>query len=186
MGRPGRARRSRTSYHVRIRYQILAFRTERISQYREMTAAFAKAGFVRDADDEPDPDEAENQNATRMRGVVPAKGLDRLVRQRHVRSVLAYPKGAKLPEKGGPRARRDAARLGLRPRGAAQAPRPDEQGVVRGIGFVEAFGYDHRGDTRLVGSVPADALDQLLGDPRKLKGADERAGPVPRPSAASR
>jgi hypothetical protein len=88
------------SYHVRIRYQIFAFRTERIRQYREMVGAFKKAGFERDSDEEIDADEAENQNSTRMRGVVPSKGLNRLVQQRHVRSVLAYPKDAKLPEKG--------------------------------------------------------------------------------------
>jgi hypothetical protein len=167
------------SYHVRIRYQIFAFRTERVLQFREMTKAFEQAGFVRDADDEPEADEVENQNATRMRGVVPAKGLDRLVRQRHVRSVLAYPKGTTLPEKGAPvRVELRLASgyvLDIQRKLHAQSAK-----ALAGVGFREAFGYDHRGYTRLVGGVPADALELLLADPRKIKGAKN----VPAPFSA--
>jgi hypothetical protein len=164
------------SYHVRIRYQIFAFRTERIRQFREMMDAFKKAGFERDADEEVDADEVENQKSTRMRGVVSPKGLERLLQQRHVRSVLAYPKDAKLPEKG------KRVRVEMR---LASGFIPDVQRklhlqtgkVLAGIGFVEGVGYDHRGFSRLVGSVPVEALEQLLADPRKFKGAGEESAP---------
>src|SRR5262249_17299067 len=36
--------------------------------------------------------------------------------------------------------------------------------VLKELGFREAVGYDDRGHTRLVGMVPVDQLDALLGD----------------------
>ena len=164
------------SYHVRIRYQIFARRTERIRQYREMAEFFEKAGFVRDSDEEVPEDEAENQAATRMRGVVPAKGLRALLQQRHVRSLVAYPKGAKLPEKG------SRVRVEIQ---LASGYTPEVQrrlhvqtsSVLGAVGFTEGVGYDHRASTRLVGSVPVESLDSLLADARAIKGADKEGAP---------
>src|SRR4051812_29617561 len=85
------------SYHVRIHYRLDAFRTERIRQYKQMPDFLGKGGSVRDADEDVADDEAENPRATRMRGVIPARGLRRILQQRHVRSLLAYPTDTKLP-----------------------------------------------------------------------------------------
>src|SRR5262245_59414953 len=87
------------AYNVVIRYQIRAFRNERIRQYREMTAAFKAAGFARDPDEDPG-DEAENPRANLMRGTLPARGVRRLLGQRHVGALLLWPEKSKLPEKG--------------------------------------------------------------------------------------
>src|SRR5439155_1572166 len=88
--------------------------------------------------------------------------------------VLLMPKGAELPEKDKrvrveisfdtnylPATQRDLARQ------AAAV-------LTKSAGFVEAVGYDNRGHSRLVGSVPAESLDKLLDEPSALKGADEQ------------
>src|SRR5262249_20890854 len=74
------------SYNVRIRYGIIAFRNERLKQYTEMLAAFKAAGFVRDKAEKVPEDEALEYKYTRMSGTVPAKGVAKLLRQRHVRT----------------------------------------------------------------------------------------------------
>src|SRR5262245_23126274 len=87
-------------YDVRIRYRIFAFRTERIRQYRQLRADLAAAGFERDPDEVVADNEADDPNASMMRGTVPASGVKRLLAQRHIRSLLLTPKGVKWPEKG--------------------------------------------------------------------------------------
>src|SRR5262245_19578234 len=71
------------TYNALIHYRILAFKSERIRQYREMLAAFKAAGFTRDPDEDPG-DEAENPKINRMRGTLLARGVRRLLAQRHV------------------------------------------------------------------------------------------------------
>src|SRR5262245_9157577 len=87
------------TYNVQLRYQIAAFRTEPLRQYHEMLKAFQDAGFVRDPDEVIADDEPDNPKATQMQGTIPAKKVDQLLKQRHIRSLLLYPKGTKLPEK---------------------------------------------------------------------------------------
>src|SRR5262245_23899293 len=90
------------TYNVLIRYQINAFGNVRLRQYDEMTRALGAAGFVRDPDEDVADDEPDNPKATRMRGTVPAKGVARLLLQRHIRTLVLYPGDAKLPAKATP------------------------------------------------------------------------------------
>jgi hypothetical protein len=165
------------AWNVQIRYQIFAFRNERLRQYAEMTAALKAAGFERDPDDVIADDEPENPKATRMSGTVPNKGVARLLAQRHIRSLLLYPKGSKLPAKG-TRVRVDVLlSSGFSPVTQKLLFTQTAAVLAKGAGFIAGFGYDHRGHTRLVGSVPVENLEKLLADVRTLPGADLQPAP---------
>jgi hypothetical protein len=165
------------AWNAQLRYQILAFRTERLRQYAQMTDALKAAGFERDPDEAVADDEPENPKATRMSGTVPNKGLPGLFRQRHIRTVLLYPRGSKLPEKG-TRVRVDL-RLASGYSPAIQKRLAAQTAAVlrKGAGFIEAVGYDRRGGTRLVGSVPVENLGRILEDVRKLPGGGDQPAP---------
>jgi hypothetical protein len=164
-----------SGYQVVIRYQIAAFRTERIRQYEEMTSWFKSLGFKRDPDDVSE-DEADNPDHVRMKGTVPARSVPKLLLERHVRALLLVPESAKLPDKDA-RVRVDLTlRSGLPPEKQRDLGRQTAE-VLAGIGFQPAVGFDNRGETRLLGSLPAAALDQLLEDTRKLPGADKIGPP---------
>jgi hypothetical protein len=170
------------TYNVQLRYQIAAFRTERLRQYHEMLKAFHEAGFVRDPDEVIAEDEPDNPKATRMSGTIAAKNVDQLLRERHVRSLLLYPKGTKLPEKD-TRVRVDL-RLssGYLPEVQRQLARQTAEVLTKDAGFVEAVGYDGQGATRLVGSVPASQLEKLLEDVPRLPAAEDIGGALSRVS----
>jgi hypothetical protein len=148
------------AWDVQLRYRISAFGSERVKQYRQMLAAFKATGFVR-TDDTRDEDEPDLPRATRMKGTVPAGGVARLLGERHVRSLLLVPRGAKLPGKG------EYVRVDME---LASGYLPETQralhrqtaGVLARIArFVEGVGYDNRGFTRLLGSVPVEDLPRL-------------------------
>src|SRR5262245_13704883 len=84
-------------WDARIRYRITSFGNERIPQYRETMKALGEAGFART--DEPTEIEADDPRANRLTGTLPTRGIDRVLRQRHVRSLLLVPRGVALPEK---------------------------------------------------------------------------------------
>jgi hypothetical protein len=166
------------AWNVLIRYQIQAFRTERLRQYADMMRAFKDLGFVRDPDEVVEPDEPDNPKATRMRGTVPAKNLERLLSQRAVRSLLVYPRGTKLPEKEA-RARVEMRLAsGYLPETQQKLARRTAEVLAKDAGFVEAVGYDHRGHTRLVGSVPGEHLHKLVEDVRRLPAAQDEGPPL--------
>jgi hypothetical protein len=163
-------------YDAQIRYQIRAFRSVRVRQFEEMLRAFRAAGWKRDPAEDVPEDEPENPDATRMSGTIPAAGVPRILRERHVQAVLLLPRGVKLPDKERP-VRVD---LGLTPGLLPQTQRrlaDQVRAVLAGLGFREAIGYDDRGASRLVGSVPAGQVPTLLGDLRKLPGAVREAAP---------
>lgn len=165
-------------WNVHVRYQIFAFRTERLRQYAEMAAALKAARFERDPDEEVAENEPENPRATRLRGTVPAASVNRLLGQRHIRALLLYPKDTTLPAKG-TRIRVDLRLVSgylteVQRRLATQTAAV----LSRDAGLVEAVGYDRAGDTRLLGSVPAENLDRLLEDIRHLPSAPEQGQPL--------
>src|SRR5262245_17966394 len=86
------------SYDVQIRYSIVAFRNERLKQYGEMMAFLKDIGFQRDSAEEAPEDEAENPNATWLKGTIPAAKAKLLLSQRHIKCVQLTPTGAKLPD----------------------------------------------------------------------------------------
>jgi hypothetical protein len=161
-------------WDAQLRYQINAFRNERLRQYAEMSEDLKAAGFQRDPDEEVADDEPENPKATRMRGTIPAKGVARLLKQRHVRTLLLQPKGTKLPGKG-TRVRIDIELMpGYSPATQKRIATQTAAALTKGAGFIEAVHYDHRGDTRLVGSVPVENLPRLLEDVRRLPGLKDK------------
>ncbi len=168
------------TYNVLLRYQIAAFRTERLRQYHEMLKAFRDAGFVRDPDEVVGEDEPDNPKATRMQGTIPAKNVEQLLRERHVRSLLLYPKGTKLPEKDA-RVRVDLRlAAGHLPETQRELARQTADVLTKDAGFVEAVGYDNQHSSRLVGSVPASQLEKLVEDVRRLPAAKELGGAIRR------
>src|SRR4051812_27265550 len=71
---------------VRIRYQIDAFRNERLRQWFPMVKYLESLGLERD--EGPD-DEPENRAVTRMTGTMPSAGAARkLLSERHVKSLV--------------------------------------------------------------------------------------------------
>lgn len=159
------------AYDVQIRYHINAYRNEHIAQYFEMLRYFKNAGFVRDPDDVPPDDEAEDSRYDRMIGTIPADKARLLLGERHVEVVQLLPKGVKPPADANAPVRVDMQ--------LASGFPPDRQRLLPGqvkaaiadLKFQEAVGYDRRGFTRLLGTVPAGQLDALLSDVRKRPGA---------------
>ncbi len=164
-------------YGVTIRYRIAAFPKERVAQFNEMMKALAARGFRRDPNDRPGADEAANPNATLLRGTVPAAKARSLLLERHVRCILLVPAGAKLPEDAN-----QPVRVSIE---LADGLPPDRQGVLHAqtaealaaVKFAEAVGYDDRGATRLVGSVPAGQVEALLNDFRRQPSGRELPPP---------
>ncbi len=154
------------AYNVVIRYQINAFRNERIKQYIEMTRYFKDAGFVRAEDDVPADDEAENPLYDRMRGAIPADKARLLLGERHVRVLQLVPKGKELPAAAGAPVRVDLELASGFPPGRQRQLAEETRRVLRPLGFQEAVAYDDRANTRLLGSVPVEKLGDLLGDLR--------------------
>jgi hypothetical protein len=174
-------------YNVLIRYEIAAFGSSRVRVYREMVAAFAAAGFKReklatDEDDAPPTDtEADDTTAVRMRGTIPAKGVAKLSAHRFVRALLLEPVGSTRPDKGA-RVRVDLKlATGFAMDQRQKLSRQTANVLTKNAGFIEAVGYDHREQSRLLGSVPVENLDLLVEDIRKLPAAaDEADGPLQR------
>lgn len=162
-------------YDVRIRYQIEAFRNERLEQFRPMMKYLESVGFKKL--DEGIEDEAENPRVTRMKGTVPAAGARKLVAPRQVRTVLLIPKGTTLPAEAEP-VRVQIELTSSLPPDRQRILAAQVREVLATMGFREAVGYDNRGQTRLVGMIPVKALEGLVEDLRKQPAAAEMPAPL--------
>jgi hypothetical protein len=172
-------------YEVRIRYQIEAFRNERVRQFFPMLSYLEGLGFRKDPGPE---DEAENPQVNRMTGAIGSRAAAlKLLGERHVRGILLVPRDAKMPEEKDP-VRVDLILTGgptpdqLRLLAGLDRGTPEELAAAAGmvarqrvlaeqtlaalkdLGFREGVGYDDRGHTRIVGMVSVGQLDALLGD----------------------
>ena len=159
------------AYDVAIRYQINASRNERVKQHLEMTRYFRDAGFVRAGDDVPADDEAENADYDRMRGTIPADKVRLLLGERHVRVLQLLPTGKKPPDDANARVRVDVELASGLPLERQRRLADQTLRVLRVLGFQEAVAYDSRGNTRLLGSIPAGKLGDLFGDLRRQPAA---------------
>src|SRR5262249_27073120 len=83
-------------YDVIIRYQIDAARTERLVQFAEMIRYLESIGFKKDPSE--NETEAEDRTATEMTGHIASENARKILREPHVRTIMLFPKGAKLPE----------------------------------------------------------------------------------------
>jgi hypothetical protein len=151
-------------YDVQVRFQLRAPLPAWYDRFDEMLAGMKSAGFVRDP---LGPDELEDPGGDRLTGAIPSAKARLLLRVSGVRTILLKPKGYQIPKAD----QRIKVRLEL-VSGLSRAKQLQlsRQCLPRleAIGFREAIGYDHRGFTWLVGTVPAGQLNQLLKDLREL------------------
>lgn len=150
-------------YRVQIRYRIRAAGPERIGRYRALLRYLESLGFQREGALE---DAAEDPDQTRMTGTIASRNALKILMDPHVQAILLLPQGFELPAEGD-----QPVKVQLRLKAGLPLDRQrllaDEvRSLLRELGFHEATGYDNRGHTRLVGTIPAGNLDLLLEDLR--------------------
>ncbi len=150
-------------YRVWLRYQLRVTPVERPGHFFQLLDALEALGFKKDAGSE---NEEADPLADRMTGTIVSANARKLLRDRRVQALVLAPADFKLPEDAdAPVKVRLELLPGLPPTGQrllSDQVRP----LLAAVGFREAIGYDHRGHTRLVGTVPAGRLDLLLQDLR--------------------
>ncbi len=154
-------------YRVHIRYRIFAGRAERVRQFYPMVAFLESLGFKRDEGADIDA-EAENANLIYMTGTISSANARRLLEEPHVKSLLLLPPGFRLP---GPEEAEAPVKVQIQlvnALGQTQQRLLAEQTAarLREFGFKEAIAYDHRGYTRLVGTIQGGELLTILKDIR--------------------
>lgn len=153
-------------YAVQIRYDIRAFRTERLQQYFSMTRYLKDVGFRRDPQEVVEPTEPEDPSVTRMRGFIASKDAPALLRQPSIRTIRLLPKESMMPMG------KEPVRVDLRldsnlPTARQQQLVAQTLKVLReSFEFQEAAGYDNQRNTRIVGALPGEKIDGLLNDLR--------------------
>jgi hypothetical protein len=150
-------------YQVHIRYRIRATGNQRIAQFLEMTRYLQSIGFQKDLGPE---NEVEDPDQTQMAGTIASGRAREILHERHTRAILLIPTGYQLPAEAD---RQVKVQLELKSGLALPSQRllaDQVRGLLQGIGFQEAIGYDNRGHTRVVGRIPTANLDQLLDDLR--------------------
>jgi hypothetical protein len=163
------------NYDVVIRYRIDAARTERIVQFFEMTRYLESIGFKK----EPSPNENEPADATvtEMTGSIASGNLRKILRERHVLTVMAFPQGTKPPAEGDQLVRVDLELASGMKTDIEQRLYAQTRSVLRDIGFQEAIGYDNRSHTRIVGNIAWKNLALLLADLRRTPSGAKQPGP---------
>jgi hypothetical protein len=160
-------------YEVRLRYRITTPRDLHVAQYDAMVEHLKKNSFefVPPLESMPRTDR-EDRGKNLLTGLVPSKSVRRLLDNRHVESLLLSPPGFKLPvQSDGPVQVRLELASGFP--AARQLDLANQTRVLLGeLGFSEAVGYDHRGyagrpHSRLVGTIGANRLEDLLKDLRR-------------------
>jgi hypothetical protein len=165
------------TYDVRIAYRIYGSRNEHVLQYYEMLRFLKKMGFQRAADEVVSEIEPEDATRTHMSGAIPSRRARESLNERHIRSIQLIRHGAKLPEDKSTRVPVEVELYdNLLPEQQYQLHRQTFE-VLAGLQFFEAGGYDHRGFTRLVGSMPLARVDTLLTDLREQPAGKKLPGP---------
>jgi len=150
-------------YKVVIRYRIRSAIQVRVARFREMASYLQSLGFKKD----PGPDdEAADPDQTRMTGTIASDRARRLLRDRHIQAILLIPAGYDLPAEGDKPVKVQLDLSGGLPLERQRLLSDQVLGLLRDQGFQAAIGYDNRGHTRILGSIPAGALEALLEDLR--------------------
>jgi len=155
------------TYEVEFRYRIKAGRNDRIVQFTALAKHLASLGFKRVENDDSDLD-IFDPTAERMNGTIPAANARKLLAEPHIETVLIAPAGFKPPAD-----ENEAVKVlidlsgGFMPEQQQEFSRQVKQ-VLAGFGFKEATSYDHRGYTRLRGTMPWVKTTLLLQDLRTL------------------
>ncbi|MHB1425592.1 MAG: hypothetical protein ACYC3I_20685 [Gemmataceae bacterium] len=165
------------TYDVKISYRINAFRNERLAQYYDMMRYLKKLGFQRNPEEAVPDTEPDDVAQTLMSGTIPSRRARDILLERHIRSIQLIPHGAKLPEDKATRVRVEIELYnGLPPEGQYLLSRQTFE-VLAGLQFFEAVGYDPRGYTRLVGSMPLNNVGALLKDLREQPAGARQPAP---------
>src|SRR5262249_44372307 len=168
-------------YRVQLRYRIAAGRDQHVIQYDALIAHLKAAGFQFDPalDQLPETDR-EDRAKNVLTGVIAAAKVPQMLDSPSAAAALLVPLNYKLPEQPEQLVR---VRLEL----ASGFNTAQQQLLARQVraklqeitqtadkdakappGFQEGLGYDHRGFTRLMGTIPAGQLELLLRDLRRL------------------
>jgi hypothetical protein len=152
-------------YQVVLRYRIHAGRTERLKQYFALLEYLERVGFQKDPGDDGEP---EDTTHNQMTGKIASANARRLLDNPHIKTLLLLPPGFKLPtpeEADAPvKVRIDL--VGGFPPHQQRLLSEQTKELLRELGFQEATAYDHRGYTRLVGTIRAGELETLVKDLR--------------------
>jgi hypothetical protein len=150
---------------IELRYRIVAPTLQRVARFDRLVHYLESIGFHKDPGA---PTEAEDIAEARMRGQIPVERARQVLEEPAVRSVLIMPLAWRPPED-----LKQPVKVRLELAGGLP---PDRQRLLEEqardrlvlLGFREAIGYDHRGHSRLVGTVPAGEVETLLGDLREV------------------
>ena len=158
-------------YEVQIRYRIFAARNDRLAQFARMTRYLKSIGFAKDEGPEG---EEEDPTQTLMTGnirVASRQDRERLVEKfladRHIKAILLIPAGLRLPEDAQTPVKVQLELAPVLARNRERVLADQTRAKLADLGFREAVGYDNRGHTRMVGTIPAGQLDTLLKDLRR-------------------
>jgi hypothetical protein len=150
-------------YRVQIRYQLVNSRSARLAQFGSLAHFLKSIGFERDLGLE---NEAEDLEQTSITGTIASSDARRILAEPHVKAILLMPVGYAVPAETEKPVK---VQLDLRPGlmlGEQRQLAEQTRTLLEARGFQEAIGYDHKGYTRLAGTIPAGELKMLLEDLR--------------------
>lgn len=148
-------------YLVQLRYRIQAGQVERLRQFYALVGFLEKQGFRKDDGSDT---EAEDPGENRMTGSIASSRARSLLGDPRVKTLLLAPVGFQVAAEGSVKVQIDLA-SGLPPERQLLLEEQSRAKLVE-LGFKEKVGYDNRGHTRLLGTVPAEELHSLLADLR--------------------
>jgi hypothetical protein len=146
-------------YQVKLRYFIGAARDQHVVEYDAMVKYLKSVGFKFPPGANTD---REDPSKNILEGTIASANAGKLLGNAHVKSVLLLPPKYKLA---------DTVKVQLT---LASGFRLDRQrtlfnqvlDVLGKLGFQEGIAYDHRGFTRIVGTIPGGKVETLLKDLR--------------------
>ena len=150
-------------YKVFVNYSIRAGRNARVVKYFALTKQLTAIGFKKDEGLGTEPEDADH---TLMTGTIASGNARKILADRHVKCILLMPAGYEIPAEADKmvKVQLDLSHGLDQDRQRLLAGQTVE--VLKGVGFSEAVGYDHRGYSRIIGSAPAGQLTRLLEDLR--------------------
>lgn len=152
-------------YDVQLRYRIHAGRNERLRQFDELIAFLNSVGFKKSPGSDT---EAEDPSENMMTGTIASRDARKLLGDHRVKTILLTPPGFKAPDEGPVKVQIEIA-AGY-PTERQLALYEQTRAKLETLGFRENVGYDNRGLSRLLGTVPANELPSLLKDLRGQPG----------------
>jgi subtilisin family serine protease len=150
-------------YQAQLRYYIGAARDQHIVAYDALVKYLKSTGFQFVPGAGTD---REDVSKNTLAGTIASANALKLLGNAHVQAVLLLPPKYKLPARA-----EEPVKVQLT---LASGFRPERQralfnqtlDILAKLGFQEGIGYDHRGFTRVVGTIPSGQVETLLKDLR--------------------